>query len=285
MGFFSTFVSGYLKFIRGYPLVVTSDLRVTEPKPSLWKKPYVYLYKKLPVKFADKILTYTKNEKNKLIRRFGFDDKKIEILPIGIYFKNFSSKPKENLREKLNLKGKFVVLNVCFLLPKKNLEVALKTIKKLDDKGTVFVHVGGVSDDSYKQKLDNMVKTLGLKEKVMFMGKVSTQKLYEFYKMCDVFLNTGFEESYCIPILEAMAAGKPVVTTNVCVACDAIENGKNGLIIRDESDVVDKIKTLMKNKNLRLKIGKNAQKTAKEYDFKIIVDRLEKIYEKVTKID
>ena len=280
MGFFSTFVSGWLKPMKRYPLVVGADFDFNEPKPPFAKKPYIFFYRKIPMSFSSIITTFTNRERDTLIKRFKFNADKVETLPIGVDFEKFSSKPKQNLRKKLNLQGKFVILDTCFLSPKKNLELILRVLKYLP-KNIVFLHVGGVSDINYKQKLDKMIKNLELEKRVIFLGKVSKEEMIASYHAADVFVQPGFKESFCIPVLEAMAAGKPVITAETGIASEVIENGKTGFIIRNEEDIIKNVKTLMDDKRLKNRIGKNAQKIAKEYDWEIIIDRLEKIYKRV----
>ena len=98
-GFFSTFVSGWLKPVKRYPLVVSTDFDYNEPKPSLSKRPYTFFYRKMPTSLADIITTFTMKEKEVMVERFKFDADKVETLPIGIDFKRFSSRPKQNLKQ------------------------------------------------------------------------------------------------------------------------------------------------------------------------------------------
>lgn len=282
MGFFSSFITGYLKKIKKYPLVLLSDFDPLQAKPSKLTKPYWYFYRKLPTQFADVITTFTQRQKDELSKRFGINPEKIEVLPIGVDFKKFSSKPKQNLRKKLNLQDKFVILDTCFLSPKKNLELILRVLKYLP-KNIVFLHVGGVSDINYKQKLDKMIKNLELEKRVIFLGKVSKEEMIASYHAADVFVQPGFKESFCIPIIEAMASGLPVVTTRVGVADDVIEDSKTGFIIKNENDVVNRINLLIEDTKLRRKIGRNAQRIAKKYDWDVIIDKLEKIYKQVVR--
>jgi glycosyltransferase involved in cell wall biosynthesis len=280
MAFFSTFVSGWLKPIKKYPLVVSVDFDIAEPRPTLAKKPYIFFYRKIPTSFSNIITTFTSKERDVLIKRFKFDANKVKILPIGVDFERFSSKPKQNLKEKLNLQDKFIILDVCFLLPKKNLEMILKALKLLPS-NVVFLHAGGISDINYKQKLDKMIKNLKLEKRVVFLGKVSREEIVAAYHTADVFVQSGFRESFCIPIIEAIASGLPVITTKVGVANDVIENNKTGFIVKNENEIVNKINLLIEDASLRRKIGRNSKEVAKKYEWEVIIDKLEKIYKRV----
>lgn len=280
-GFFSTFVTGYLKKIKRYPLVVVADFDIAGPDPSLLKKPYFWLYIKIPTNMADVILTFTEQEKEELSKRFGIKKEKIEVLPIGINYEKFSSKPKKNMRKELALEGKFIVLNVSYVVPKKNLEAIIKAIGAIGYEDLVFLHVGNVLDREYKKTLIKLIEDLKLTDQVKFIGKIKRDELYDYYKIADVFVQTGHKESYAIPILEAMASGIPVITTKVGIAYNVIKDGETGFIIDDEKEIADKISLLIDDTQLRKEIGARSKMVAKEYDWNLIITKLESIYKKV----
>lgn len=277
-GFFSTFVTGYLKKVKGYPLVVTPDFDIAGSDPSLLKKPYFWLYRKIPTDMADLVLAFTQQEKEHLNKRFGIKKEKIKVLPIGIDIEKLSSEPSRNVREELGLEDKFIVLNVSYMVPKKNLEMVIEAISRIDSDDIVFLHVGKVIDSDYKNSLVKLTEDLELTDKVKFIDQVDQDGLYDILKIADVFVQAGFKESYAIPIIEAMAAGIPVITTKVGIAYDVIENGETGFNITNEKDLAQKIELLKQDLELKKKIGENCREVAKEYDWEIIVDRLEEFY-------
>jgi glycosyltransferase involved in cell wall biosynthesis len=282
MGTFSVFATGWLKKVKGYPLVVTADFDVAGPLPSLIKIPYVHFYIKLPVSFADIIIAFTKEQKDELIRRFNFDEEKIKVVPIGIEFEKFASASGSELRKGLGLENKFVILTISFITPKKNIELALRSIKRTPD-NVVFVHIGGVLDEQYKKKLDDTVKELGLEKKVKFLGPISLEQIPDYYKIADVFLQTGFRESFCIPILEAMASGLPVITTKVGIASEVIEDEKTGFIVKDEDEIADRLRFLMENQDMRMQMGQRNIQVSKNYDWKPLVEAIARIYSNIKK--
>ena len=282
MGTFSTFVAGYLKKIKGYPLVVSADFDVAGPLPSLIKMPYVYFYIKLPVSFADIIIAFTKEQKDELVKRFNFDEEKIKVVPIGVDFERFASASGDGLRKEFGLENRFVVLNTSFITPKKNIEMILRSIKSTPD-DVVFVHIGGTQDSNYKKKLEDTVKELGLEKKVKFLGPTSPERIPDYYKIADVFLQTGFRESFCIPIIEAMASGLPVITTKVGIASEVIDEGKTGFIIKNEAEIVDKLRFLMENQDTRRQIGQRNVQVSKNYDWKTLMETIARIYSNIKK--
>jgi glycosyltransferase involved in cell wall biosynthesis len=284
LGSFSTFVAGYIKKIRGYPLIIFADFDHKEPKiRGIGRRIYNKIFKEIPAKEADIITVMLPEQKRELARRFNLDKKKIVVIPTGIDYKRFSSPRKKNLRKKFGLQGKFVVMSVCFLLRKKNLEMALRAFSKIKDKNVVFLHVGGVFDQDYKKELNLLIDKLSIKNRVVFTGFLSWEDTIESIKIGDIYIQTSKAESYGLTILESMAAGKPPITTKTGVVEYVVKNGKTGYIIKNEKELINKIKLLHKNKNLRSKIGRAAKAEVKKYDWDKLVNDWEEIYKDVLK--
>lgn len=281
MGFFSTFVSGYLKKIKGYNLVIEPDISVDAPRISMLKMPYFLLYRKLPTTFADILIVYTKEQKKELIQKYGFEEKKIEILPWGVNIRSFSSKPKRNFRRYLNLKNKIIILNVGRVIPVRDFETIIKVLALIKNRNFVFVHIGSFPEKAYKLKLLKLIKRNRIEDKIIFMGQRSWRDVLNFYKTADVYLQISKSESFCKPLLEAMASGLPVISTNVGIAREIVKNYKTGFIVESERDVLDKVNLLIENETLRKKMSKNCKKISKQFDWKNVIDRLEKIYKKL----
>lgn len=282
LGHFATFILGYLKPIKRYPLVVEADFNAEEPKPSALKRIYTYFYREIPAKMADVLTTYTGEQKKEIIKRFGLDENKVEVLPIGVDFKELSSKPKKDMRKKFGLKKKFVILNVSRVLPQKNIKMILSALAKLRDRKAVFIHIGPVRDREYDKALKRFARENNIFGNVMFFEYLPRSELLEFYKCADAYVQASRTESFGITVVEAMAAGIPVLTTDVGVAREIINDGKNGFIIKSENDIAEKIALLSENKKLRKRIGTKGQESVRAFGWEKIIGRLEKIYRRVS---
>jgi glycosyltransferase involved in cell wall biosynthesis len=97
-----------------------------------------------------------------------------------------------------------------------------------------------------------------------------------------VTLPSYYREGVPKAILEAMAMGKPIVTTNNVGCKDTVEEGKNGFLVpvKDVVTLSDRIERLIKNKSMRIDFGKHSRKLAeREFDENIVIDKTMKIYE------
>ncbi|GEM_PF-4360205 len=280
LGFFSLFASALLKPLKKYRLVVTPDFDVSNPKAGFPKSILVWLLMKFPLQQANLILPFTELEKQELHSRFRVPLEKMRVLPIGINYAGFQEKPGRDYRKELGLQKKFVLLGACYLQQKKNIEMALEALEELPEE-IVFVHAGGFPDAAYKKKIDGIIEANSLKGRVFFLGNKTIEEMPAAYKCADVFVQTGFKESYCIPIIEAMAAGLPAITTKVGVANEAIEEGKNGFFIKNSAELKEAVAKLWKNPASRKAMAGANSKKAKQFDWEKIISDLEWEYKRL----
>jgi hypothetical protein len=140
----------------------------------------------------------TRVDPGRLARRFPTASEKASVVPLAA----FDREPAE-VRSRYGLDGPFV-LSTGTLEPRKNL---LRLIEALPD-GALLVVVGprGWEDDRIVQHADDRVR---------FLGEVSDEELAGLYRLCTVFCYPSLYEGFGLPVLEALKAGAPVVTSNV----------------------------------------------------------------------
>jgi len=89
----------------------------------------------------------------------------------------------------------------------------------------------------------------------------SLEHLRDEYNKCAVYINTTTESQMPTAIIEAMACGKPVVSTATCSIPSFIKHGENGFLTNDEEEFKGYIQQLLNDENLRKEIGNNARQT------------------------
>lgn len=139
---------------------------------------------------------------------------KIDVLPIIIPFSDYQKKPNKNIIDSWkNTKGKNVVF-VGRVVPNKKHEdiiTAFYYYKKYYDKNAKLFLVGSCSEeDPYYQRLLLYIHSLGV-EDVRFFGHIKFDEILAYYSIADVFLCMSEHEGFCIPLLEAMSFGVPVL--------------------------------------------------------------------------
>ena len=117
--------------------------------------------------------------------------------------------PKTNIKDKLGLSNKMLILNINALRPEKRIDLLLRAFKLLSEEleNAVLV-IGGTGPE--EKKLKNLAQELGIADKVKFMGYILEEELWDYYAGCDVFVHP-FQGDFCIAPYEALALQKKVV--------------------------------------------------------------------------
>ncbi|MBI5403553.1 MAG: glycosyltransferase [Ignavibacteriae bacterium] len=187
-------------------------------------------------------------------------------------------------------KEKVILLDVCSLVPQKGHLFLLKGINELVKKGIKNFELRIVGTGEMKSSLINFVRENNLKEYVIFLGamKAHSEEILREYKNAEIFVHpsvipeNGDKEGIPGTISEAMFSGLPVVSTYHAGIPYIIEDGKTGLLVKewDLGKLSDAILLLINDVNIRERIGRSAQKNAKEnLDLKLREEELEKIYD------
>lgn len=180
----------------------------------MWRKPIglwyahkkVSLSLKIAVRLANYIFSVSKES-------FRYETEKLCILGHGIDTNRFH--PGETLKTDTVPR----ILTVGRIAPIKNIDVMIDAVYLLKQNGisTYFDIVGDaiyVSDKEYLDALKNKVSDLGLSHEVNFLGSVPNTEIPSFYRSADVFLNLSNTGSVDKAVLEAMASGSKVLTSN-----------------------------------------------------------------------
>lgn len=189
----------------------------------------------------------------------GMDTKgKTVYLPNGydnlFVEKNFKIK---KFKEKEN-----IILTVGRLGTKeKNTELLLESLKEIDLKDWKVVLIGSETEELLKYKEKYFKENPDLKEKIIFTGEIKDRKvLYEYYNKSKVFVLPSKWESFGIVMVEAMAFGNYVITSNTCAANDITNHNTIGKIIEIDSKI-DLEKSLEKVVNGKVNLEEKYNKT------------------------
>ena len=241
-------------------------------------------------KNVDILVTASPITKNKLVES-GFDEKKILLIPFGIdlsHFKKYDSEVKNLLKKKFKFLNNQIIIGSFQkdgigwedgLNPKmvKGPDIFCEVIQKLKNSFNLHILLIGPSRGYVKKKLEKIqvpYTHLFLNDYMNIVG---------CYNVLDLYIITSRVEGGPQALLEAMATGVPLVTTNVGMAPYLIKNEINGFKtqIEDIDELYKYSAELIKNKELREKIIKNALNTVKEYSWENIVKQYyNKIYKK-----
>lgn len=119
---------------------------------------------------------------------------------------------------------------------------------------------------------------LGVGESIEHLGPVAMSERYAFYERADILVLPTYAEALPIAVIEAMAAGLAIVTTNVGGIPEIIDDGKEGFLVNsgDVEALADRIETLVSDPDERIKMGDRArQRCRREMDFDAYVRRID----------
>lgn len=179
---------------------------------------------------ADSIRVGTTREKNKL-EAAGIPTHKLYVVPVATPIDRFERADGSDVRQHfLGLGYKRLLLFVGRLVYAKQLPVLLRSIQVVVGKfpNVLLLLVGGGDQEV---KLRWMARGMGIERNVAFLGQIPYAELPKFHAASDTFVLTSGYEGTCLVLVEAAAAGKPIVTTNIAGADDVVINGESGFVV------------------------------------------------------
>lgn len=202
------------------------------------------------------------------------NDTNVQIIPRGITESFLKPVDKREARQKLRIsEDKFLILSVGNLISIKDHLTILKAAELINMGKLTIVLVG---DGPLRSEIERYAEKAGLE--VILPGSVSENDLVNWYTASDIFVAPSLRESYGIALREAMAMGLAVIASDIPPHREVIVEGKNGLIFKtkEKKELFEKIGLLLKNPELRKKLGNNARMSTNIITMK---DTAEKYYE------
>ena len=277
------FVGVFLKKKFRIPLLVTvhgSDLFPLKSK--LLKKLQNFVFKN-----ADHITVNSIATKNELLSRFPRYNYKLSTIPMGIDTRIFK---KIRIKKPNNYKNNKILLFVGRLSDQKCIQYLIESLKYLYYEFPQ-IKLLIIGEGPYEKELKWITNKNKLNNYVDFLGPIPFSELAKYYNFADIFIlpslstNTG-TEALGLTIIEAMASGCAVIGANVGGIRYLVKNMDNGILVNEKDPIglAKAIKTLLKNKKLAIKLGKNAAYFArKDYSWDKITKDFAKIYDNLLK--
>lgn len=191
--------------------------------------------------------------------------KNIEVVPNGIDLERF-----KNLEAKQH-QG-FIVITVARLEKVKGIEYLIRAVKDFQ-----LLIIG---DGSERKNLENLAKSLNLGSNVRFLGSIPNNNIPKYLADADCFCLPSLKEGFGIVILEAMAAGLPVVATKIGGILDLIEDNKTGLLVepKNSEEISQAVFKIYSQPDFAQKLVQNAKINLERYNWQNIVQRVYEIY-------
>ncbi len=152
---------------------------------------------------------------------------------------------------------------VARLSPIKNHTLLLRAVARLCETNPREIRLIVVGDGPERATLERLSTELSLDRTIVFCGE--RQDVAKYYALFDIFVLPSFSEGISMTILEAMAAGVPVVASDVGGNMEIIRHGKNGMLFPSDNldALVQAISTLIQNKSVAAKLAAEGQRTVR----------------------
>lgn len=211
-----------------------------------------------------KVLVSPSQYLQELFIKKGFNN--IVYIPNAIKLENYKYYPPKVNKVKMLWVRSFSTIYNPYL--------AITVLRKLLDAGfEAELCMVGPDNDGSLVKVKNLAKEL--KVKVEFTGKLTKQQWISLSKDYNIFINTTNFDNMPVSVIEAMALGLPIVSTNVGGLPYLISNEKDGLLVKpnDEIEFTNAIKRLVNDLNFAQYLAKNAREKAKQFDWFFVKDK------------
>lgn len=224
----------------------------------------------------DAVITISEDAKKELLKWNRIDTKKTKVIHNGIDTNRYAClQDGSEARSMLNINtSTFVVGTVARLSPVKDqftlIDAFSKVISETNDAKLIFV-----GDGALREELISYTKKLGIYDKVMFLG--FRDDVFNILPTFDVFVLSSLTEGISLTLLEAMAAGRPIVATNVGGNPEVIIDGVTGFLIppKEPQNMSEAIAKILQNPELAKQMGEAGRRRVEE---KFSLERMVKEY-------
>ncbi len=241
------------------------------------------------VERAAAILTPSEFSRTAILRHYRLDESKVVAVPnaVSSEFRLIDRQVAQKAVErKFGLTGPFVLM-VGDLQPRKNHLGLLQAFEQLLRAHPQLPHrlvfVG--KETWYSKDLHRAVTKSAVAERVHFTGFVEDADLVEFYGACDLFVFPSFYEGFGLPILEAMACGRAVASSNTTAMAE-VADGAGILFDPDSTEqMMRAMRDVLLDPELRLRLERLGAQRAAAFSWERAAERTLEVYSRVAGAD
>lgn len=250
------------------PLAVTShgtsvgELNSSEPRtPIDYLMKYVFhpmniVLDNIGGRFADRILAISDDVRDQLVGWYKFDQSKVAVVPHGVDPERFSP---DSGPHRAPDPDRFTLLYVGRLGPRKGVDLAIESLARLDRSDVELLIAGTGRHEDY---LRDLATDHDVEDQVRFLGYVSDEELPGLYASVDLFVLLSTYEGFGLVLLEAMAAGTPVVAADRGGIPTAVADQTGLLVSRDVEAVSAAVERYIDDPEYRSNCAQGARRHA-----------------------
>jgi len=258
----------------GVPVIIANLHNI-----DIWKTRKHFLIDKILSRYTDKIIAVSDAVREFNIKNSGIDPNKFVTVYNGIDVEEFNKGfDYQSKREEIGIKEDELLIGIfARLYPQKGHKYFLEAASKINGiiDNVKFMIVG---EGPLESELKEQAMKLGIRGKVIFTGL--RQDIPELLHIVDVSALSSFIEGFSNIILESMAAGKPVVATDVGGNKEAVIDGETGFIVppANSNKLANAIAKILNNKQLRINMGEKARERVTKFSIQEMARQTDNLY-------
>lgn len=213
---------------------------------------------------ADAVVANSEGLKDLALETLEID---IDVIPNGVDVGEFKSDHERG--------DPLEVLCVSRLVERKGIQYLVEAVADLDVELTL------VGEGQQEDELEELTNDLGLEDRVSFEGYVPHEQLSDYYRAADVFVLPSFNEGMSNSLLEAIAAGLPVIVTETGGTAELVSD--NGFVVpkADADAIEDCLRRYLDEESLRKNHGRASRRRAEEMSWRSVSERYADIYNSI----
>jgi glycosyltransferase involved in cell wall biosynthesis len=242
----------------------------------------MWLYAIKGMKFADHIITVSSLTAKDTNQILDIEPARISVIPNAVeaIFQPLPQEPVKSFRQQSGIPPETVcLLNVGANHPRKNLSTILKVVETLKQRG-VCIHLWKVGAD-FTEEQKEFIQKQGLETSISYLGKPDKSTLIQIYNAADILVAPSFHEGFGITLLEAMACGIPVITSNVSAMPEVV--GDAGILVEptDYQAIADAVCRLQNDLVYKQNLIDKGLARAKQFTWEATAEQIAQVYERV----
>ena len=242
------------------------------------------------IAWADRVIAATPLERSQMVWCYGAELDKVTVIPAGVDTSLFYPRDRAQVRAQLGLPDLDtpILLFVGRIERLKGIDTLLESVAVVSRTCSgrnlkVLIVGGGGQTEAENAELRRVVqlhRDLNLEEQVEFVGSKPQEMLPLYYAAADITVMPSHYESFGLVAVEAMASGTPVIASNVGGLSFTVKDGETGYLVPEENHfaLAEQVHTLLKNPELRLRMGEEAAIHAQQYSWSNIADQIIAVY-------
>jgi glycosyltransferase involved in cell wall biosynthesis len=216
-----------------------------------------------------------------LVTERGLPQDKIRQVHYGINVESFGH-PSRDLRREWGLDGRPLIGSIARLEPRKGLEVLIRATKGVvEEFPDALLLIAGSDPSGYRSHLDRIVDELGLTSSVRFVGFQSD--ITSFLHSLDVFAFASRSEGFGQVVIEAMAASRPVVVSDIEPLNEIVQDERTGLVCKSDPEPFARaiIETLRNPEATQERAQGGLKRVTEHFSAERMCDEMVSLYEDV----